>query len=217
MKILKMNSVVTLLFATLLLTSCSKVDFEGSDSLVTVTRSLANFSRVNVQTDLDVNIIQGDTQEVEIFVNDNLQNQLKTEVSNNTLNIFLEKGSYKDATFVLNITMPSLSSIQLNDRTRANVNFTTDQLEALVNDASELTLSGSSNVLVAEVKDAGILNGFSFTTEILNTVLRDASELRITCNESLNGTVYQASKLYYKGSPSIQAETKEDGEIINSN
>ena len=117
----------------------------------------------------------------------------------------------------MNIQVPVLERLQLNDNTRGIVNFTTNQLEFEVNGSSQLELQGSSEVLNTILRNAGKLDAFSFETNILNTTSRDASEIRITCNGDINGTVNQASKVYYRGSPSINAQTSDAGQIINSN
>ncbi len=197
--------------------ACDKDEFNGSDNLITITRDLSPFTSVIAQDDLDVTIVQNDEQFVEIDVNENLQNRLKTTVVNNILIISLEDGSYDNETFVVNMQMPILKRLQLDDNTRAKVNFTSNQMEFEVNDSAALTLQGTSDVLNTKVNDDGEINGFSFTTEILNTVSRDASELEITCTTELNGKVDEAATVRYRGMPVINAQTSEDSEIIDAN
>ncbi|WP_422105232.1 GIN domain-containing protein [Winogradskyella sp.] len=197
--------------------NCSNPDFEGSDTIITVTRDLSEFTKVKAQNDLDVSITQGDEQRVDVVVNDNLQNNLRTEVSNGTLNISLADGSYDNASFTVNIQIPNLERLQLNDNTRGVVNFVTEQIEFEIKGSSELELYGGAEILNTILRDAGKLHGFSFSTHVLNTISRDASELRITCIEDLNGTIAQASKVYYQGQPVVNVQTSEAGQLINSN
>ncbi len=212
------KSIFSFLLLTLIfLNGCSKDDFTGSDNIITITRDLPEFTKIDVQTSLEVNVIQSNTQIVEIMVNDNLQSRITTNVSNNTLFISLKDGSYENDTFVVNIQLPNLERLQLNDDTRGSVNFTSNQFEFEVNGSSQLSLDGSSEILNTEINDDGKISAFSFATAVLNTRSRDASELEITCSNELNGTVYEASKVSYRGTPTINAQTSEDGQIINAN
>ncbi|MDA9844191.1 DUF2807 domain-containing protein [Flavobacteriaceae bacterium] len=214
------NNILTLAFLfsfCVLFTSCSKDDFDGSDTLITITRDLPDFTRVLAENDMEVEIVYGDTQTVEITVNDNLQNQLRTNVSNNTLRISLEDGSYDNAVFKTKIQIPNFERLQLNDNTRGKVDYSASQLEFEVKGSSVLDLQGSANVITTIIRDNGEINGFSFTTDVLNTTSRDASELTITCDDEINGTVQQASEVRYRGTPSINAQTSDAGQIINAN
>ncbi|SMG49281.1 Putative auto-transporter adhesin, head GIN domain [Marivirga sericea] len=204
-------------FFCIVSTSCSEDDFVGSDTFITVVRDLPDFTKVVAQNDMEVQIVYGDIQTVEITVNDNLQNQLRTIVSNNILSLSLEDGSYDNAFFKISIQMPNFERLQLNDNTRGVVNYNATELEFEVIGSSNLELQGSANVINTIIRDDGKINGFSFTTDIVNTTSRDASELTITCNNGINGTVKQAAKIRYRGMPSINAQTSDAGQIINSN
>jgi len=192
-------------------------EFDGSDNIITVSRDFSEFVKIDAEDDLDVNIMQGNKQKVEIMVNDNLQEQLLTRVDDNTLFVGLANGSYSNETFVVNIELLNLESIRLEDNTRGVADVSTDVLELDVNDSAELMLSGSSETLNLNINDAGLLNGFSFTTNILNTTSTDASEVEITCNSELNGSVNDASELRYKGMPVVNAITSDNGKIIDAN
>jgi len=204
---------------SVLIIRCDKNDhmFVGSDTLVTITRDFSSFDRIIANDDLEVNVIQGNTQLVEIKVNENLQDQLITRVNNNTLDISLESGSYQNEKFEVNIEVPNLVRLQLNDNTKARVNYSTNELELDVNDSSALNLRGTCNILNIDNNDDGAVSGFAFTTEILNTTSDDASEIQIVCNGELNGNVSDAASVRYRGMPTINAKTSDAGQIIDAN
>lgn len=206
-----------LVFICKVLTSCSAEEFDGSDTIITVTRDLPVFNKIITEDIVEVEVIQGDIHLVEITVNDNLVNQLRTIVSNNTLRITMEDGSYDNAVFIVSIQTPDFERLQLNDKTKGTVNYDANQLEFEVGGLSVLNLQGNADLTNISIRDAGTINGFSFTTNILNATLRDATELNITCDDEMNGTVKQAAELRYRGSPTINAQTADAGQIINAN
>lgn len=208
---------IYLLLTFLLCTGCADSYFSGSNNIVSTTRELPEFTRVVASIDLDISITQNNTQLVEVIVNDNLQERILTNVSGNTLFISLIDGSYRNETFQVNIQVPSLEKIQLNDNTRAEIDFSTNQLELEVNGSSEVNLQGTSEVLYTNINDDGRINALLFITSVLNTTSRDASEIEITCSNELNGSIDQAARVSYRGMPVINARTSEDGQIININ
>lgn len=214
----KIKYSIYFLMSLFLMSSCGKNDdFLGSDELITTTRDVADFTKINVQNDMVVYVTHGNPQTVEITVNNNLQDQLFTDVSNNVLNLSLQGGSYENATFIIRVTMPTLEKIQLNDNTKGFVNATSDDLEVEIKGSSRLEIQGSSQVLNAIMKDDGRLNGFSFETTRLNTESKDASEIRITCTDIITGSVSQAAKVFYRGAPTIDTQISDAGSVVNSN
>jgi len=203
----------------IILTGCSTIDdqYTGSDNIITLTRELPAFTKIEAESCLEVNITQNKTQVLEIMVNDNLQEQITTTVANNTLFISLRDGTYRNDNFVVNIQLPTLERLELNDDTNGKVDFTADQLEFDVNDSSELSLQGASKILNANIDDDGKISAYKFIAEIVNAKVNDDSEFLITCTKELNGTVDDSSEIRYKGMPIINAQTSDDGRIINAN
>ncbi|MEO0338127.1 MAG: head GIN domain-containing protein [Bacteroidota bacterium] len=203
--------------AFIFFSGCSSDDFNGSDNIISITRSLASFDKIVAENALTVNVIEGNTQNVEIQVNENLQDQIRTQVSNGTLTISLERGSYRNATFEVYIQLPDLERLQLDDATEGEIVFDLDQLELELNGSAKLDLSGSAQTLTINNNNAGEIDGFSFTTATLNVEARDAAELEITCTNTLNGSVQNAAEVRYRGIPDVNATTSDAGKIINAN
>ncbi|MBV6645234.1 MAG: DUF2807 domain-containing protein [Cyclobacteriaceae bacterium] len=197
--------------------ACNEEEFKGSDMIILVPRELPFFSSVKASTDLDLNISLGEEQLVEIMVNDNLQDQIITRVSNNTLVISLEDGAYENATFVVDIQVPTLEKLQLNDNTRATLNFNGDELDLEGNGSSNIYIEGSARLLRTSVHDAASIFGLPLQADTVVTTSRDASLLEITCSRSLEGSVHQAAVVRYSGMPTIRVQTSEDGKVQNAN
>ena len=199
------------------LVSCGEEEFTGSGNIITVIREVEAFSSIEANNALEVKVSQGPNQLVEVTVNDNLQNQILTQVSNGTLVIALVAGSFDNATFVVNVQVPDLDRFRLNDATRATISFDTDQLDLSVNDAANLRLEGTADTLNISSDNAALVSGFSFSADVVNVTSRGASAIEITCNSELNGTVRDAARVLYKGFPEIKATTSDAGRITNSN
>lgn len=191
--------------------------YNGFDDLVMLSRELPAFNKIEASTDLVVNVSQGPVQDVQITANVNLQDRLQTVVSNNTLNISLKNGNYRNTTFIVDIQVPSLSRLEFKDHVFGELFFDGENIDLEVKDASELELYGKAKTLTINLKDAGKIHGYSFISETVNASLRDASILVISCTERLNATAKNASKIRYKGNPILNVTTSDAAKIEKVN
>lgn len=80
----------------------------------------------------------------------------------------------------------------------------TDRLDVVVGDASSLTTyGGSAPYAEVEVSDASSLNLLETEVGTMHITVKDASEASVFVTNTLEGTVQDASKLYYKGNPTL--------------
>ena len=80
----------------------------------------------------------------------------------------------------------------------------TDRLDVVVEDASSLTTyGGSAPYAEVKVSDASSLNLLETEVGTMHITVKDASEASVFVTNTLEGTVQDASKLYYKGNPTL--------------
>lgn len=163
------------------------------------------------------NVTQGPAQDIQITVNANLQDRLETEVKDKTLNISLKNGNYRNTTFIVDIQVPKLSSLEFKDHVFGELFFDGKNIDLEIRDATELELYGKAKTLNVNLKDAGKIHGYSFISATLNAQLRDASVLEITCMEKLNATAKDASRIKYKGNPILNVTTSDAAKISKVN
>ena len=109
----KLNIITLVLSIILTVFSCSKDDMlVGSNNIISEFRDVAPFSKVSSEGSFTVNIMQGSPQSLEVSANDNIMNNLKTTVSNNTLRIYVLDGSYSNTQVEVTITVPNLNALQ---------------------------------------------------------------------------------------------------------
>jgi len=211
-------SICSILFC-LLIFSCSDA-LVGSGDIITETRTVNDFTKVEVEDAFDVRIIQGDEFLVEVHADDNLIDRISTEVTNGNLNVqYNGSVNVRNATTEIFIEMPTVERIELKDAVDAKVlNFTNlPELKVVVKDAADLLLSGDADLLNIDVSDASDVEAFSFIANTCNVQVEDASDLEIFCNTLLEGRVTDASTVRYRGYPDITATTSDASEIIDAN
>ena len=207
-----------LFLAILSLASCSEnEDYRGSDNLIVISRNLPDFQNIKAEDYMIVNIIQGPVQEIQITVNENLQDNLLTEVVNNTLQISIEDGSYRNSTFIVDIQIPFINRLEFEDNIQGEMNMNVETLDLEIDGASRLDLFGQAETLNLKLADSGNVYGFNFLVDVLNAELKDAAIVEITTNDEINGSARDAAKLRYRGRPSLNISTRDAAQIIDSN
>ena len=90
----------------------------------------------------------------------------------------------------------------------------TEQMDIVVEDASHLTTyGGHAPQAEVEVSDASSLNMLETEVGVMHITVKDASEASVYVTNTLEGTVKDASELYYKGNPALNV-TCDDTSII---
>ena len=88
-------------------------------------------------------------------------------------------------------------------------------LVATVSDASQLiTFGGSAPFSMVKLQDASTLNVVQTEIREMHIDLSGASEATVNVSERIEGSVKEASTLYYKGHPQITVDCSEDSQLI---
>jgi hypothetical protein len=83
----------TLFFALMLLTAVFTA-VQAGNSKKTEIRKVKNFNTVHVSTGIDLYLIMGETEQVRVEADDDIIDDIITEVKNGTLRIYMKKGNF---------------------------------------------------------------------------------------------------------------------------
>lgn len=140
------------------------IDWErGSGNVITDTRDVSGFDRVNLSGIGDMVLEQGDSEQLEIEAEDNVIDHITTEVRDGTLYIgFDEDHIIPTETIRFNLTMRDIHGLETSGV--SNI-----QTEKINTDELEIDLSGTGNIniddLSAERLDIGVSGAGNFTAE----------------------------------------------------
>jgi hypothetical protein len=102
----------------------------GSRNVISIEQDVSDFHNLVVSQAFEVTIRQGDTPSIAIRIDDNFQQYLRVEQEGDTVSIGLDPEigfNFGSATLEADITVPSLSSVQLNGASQATlVDFVVD-------------------------------------------------------------------------------------------
>jgi len=135
-------SVISLIVISILFLGCEKSLFfiEGQGDIVTKTLTLSDFDAIQNNNSINVVINQGETQEVRVEGHQNIIDRLKLDVSDKTWKIDLLRGNYRNIELTVYITIPTLTSVNLNGSGNVEIGSFQD-LTSL-----QLEINGSGNI-----------------------------------------------------------------------
>lgn len=149
-----------IILIVLVASSCNIVRVNGEGDSVKEIFNLEQFSKVALNGSMDVNIIEGDRQRVEVIGQSNIIELLSQKVENGKWRIgFRESiiGNYDDIT--VNITIPNIETVSISGSGSIDLDGfnSIGQLAAAVSGSGDLTLQniGSVDQLAAKVSGSG--------------------------------------------------------------
>ena len=230
LKIVTMKSGLKLILGCLILlgiANCScdtRLWKSGSGNIVEQERQLKDFKGIEAGGAVEVNINQGDSQKVVVITDDNLQEDVKTEVSDNILKIYTEHHLSGFNKLKVNIIVKEIESIELTGASRlyAKGTFISGKMKINLSGASQLEMdikaieinseiSGASNLILngavgdfkLEASGASKCEGFNLTSANSDVSASGASKISITCDHELKIDASGASTINYRGNAKI--------------
>ncbi len=231
--------IMIMLLVSLLILGCGIINFKGvnlitpSDTIITETRAVADFSNINLSTFGKMNVTQGETVALTITGADNLVPLVKTSVDNGVLTIRMDeeidiRNLDKENVLTYDITVKDLAGLTvsgLGDVEMAALNTNSLNvtmsgagqvvLGQLAADALDVTLSGLGNVevagevtkLVADISGAGSLKAGDLKCQTADITIPGLGGATVWVTDTLTGDISGAGSVSYYGNPQMSVDT----------
>jgi hypothetical protein len=185
----------------------------GSGNLQTQQKNFSDFTIINLNNGLQVQITQGSSYNVSITADSNVINRVDVTQTGNVLTIGLQPGTLFDigGTLRATIMMPDLQEIDLTGGSSANVaNFAmSHDISVSASGGSTITMNGQANGLSASCSGGGGLKLSNFHVNTASVQLSGGSSATISVSDKLDANLSGGSSLTYSGNPTL-------GTIINT-
>lgn len=189
--------------------------------------SVMDFDRVEMGSGFRIEIEQSSFFEVEARGDQRNLDDLEVFVSGNTLVARFRNNANRRHTTRIEIKMPSLVGVNFNGGSYSKIEgFESDQkldlylsggslceLEAgyrkinlVLSGASKLDIEGLGDEMTAELSGASELMAFEYPVRVADVNISGASYGRVTVSDNLDAVASGASRLLYRGSPSVSSD-----------
>ena len=191
----------------------------GQGSITSESRTLANFNSINTTIFAEILLTQGPLADVVIEGQQNIIDQILTEVVNNELRITLNRCVNIAQAVKVHITIPEISKLTLTGSGDiiAQNDFDLSDLNVTLTGAGNFNLRGMSTNLDVILTGVGDVNAFDLETDVCDVRITGVGDTEVFVNNELNVTITGTGSVYYKGSPSITSSITGVGSVIDAN
>jgi Holliday junction resolvase len=226
-----------LLCAVLTLFSCFRGRrITGSGNVVTEKRQTGNFTAVNAEGVVSVEVKNGPVTEVVVEADDNLQKYIYTKVEGGELTIGIKRlNSFTNCTFKVYVTAPRLQqisnsgtgsvtsdgvlkddkSISLSSSGVGSITADVDAplVDADVSGVGSIKLSGRSKNYTASVSGAGGINSFDLLSENADADVSGVGHINLHASVKLDASVSGAGDIRYRGAAAVETSVSGVGSV----
>jgi hypothetical protein len=203
---------------------------KGNGNVVKQTREIKAFRGIEAGGAIDVTIEKGDSFIVVIETDENLQDNVKTTVSDSILRI-TTKNIRNSKKLKAYIAMPELTYVKASGATDINgvslfepgkmaifasgaadvsLSLKTDWLETTISGAADVTLNGSAGYNNITVSGAGSLNAKGLETKKADCHITSAGSADLNVTTELHGSVSNSGSYSNIGEPRLMYISRSD-------
>lgn len=177
---------------------------KGSGNVKTDVRNLSGFNEVKVQNAIEVEIAVQKDYGVTVEADDNLLQNIVTEVNGDVLEISTKAGISTRNKLKVTISMPELANLEVSGASSALVSdVKSDSLEIQASGASKIKISGTAENLKIDGSGASNIDAEFLQANDVDAEVSGASKATVSASNNLNAEANGASKLLYTGEPAI--------------
>lgn len=237
-------SKIILLTATLLMLSCGHnqitENFNPSQKSTEKVDVTADFDKIKVSQNIEIELTQGSNKIFEIVANDEARQNLEIEVEDGELSIGFKKQSmfHSNSKVKIIITTPIISSLTTSSSAKIiamntikskllslrsssgseiAISVDVDQLEITASSGSSIEVKGISNNVAATSSSGSSIEAASLSSGDAVVKTSSGSSIELGIIKSLDATSSSGSSIEYKGNPQIVQQKVTSGSSISKN
>ncbi len=194
------------LLTTLALTGCSnQTTYTGNDVDLEKTFTYKDFTSVEISRTIEYHITQGNDYDVVASFPQNLSANLKISQTGQILKVTLKNGAYADAKFVIRITMPILTRLELSGTTVGEVTGfnSSNDFTLKMDGTNTCSLNGSVRHADMQIFGTNLVYAADFRTQTSDINMTGSSMATVNVIDTLNVNIKDLCTLKYIGNPKL--------------
>ena len=181
-------------------TGCNGI--QGSGDLVTETRDLDEFTRIEAKGSTDIFVTVGDEQKVTVTFDDNLVDFIVTDVRRKTLEVYCEESYSSRRPCRVEITVPSLESVRLSGSGDMEIyDLQGEMFEYTISGSGDLRMDGEIDELDIRVSGSGDVDARDLKAKDAYVKVSGSGDVKVYTSESFEGRVSGSGDINVYGNP----------------
>ena len=206
----------------------------GTGPLVTDNRRLTPIDEVTLDAGVDLVLVQGDQQSVNVSAQSEVQPLLLTEVDNGKLTIEVEGNVDMDAGTNVELVIANLERLRVNGSGNVSVrgfrgdklkldsdgsgniaasDLDYDDLELATSGSGDIDLAGRADDVTIQLSASGDVDAYDLTAKNAEVTSKGSGDVRITVSSQLDAEVKGSGSIYYRGNPELKIKDEGSGSV----
>ena len=228
------NPAFILIAFAFIATSCDDDCVSGSGPIVSREIELDEFNSFTLQGSAEVEVRRGDIQEVIVEGQDNILNQINTDIRGGHWDVFTEGCIRNHRGLKIYITVPELKmigltgsgsvetydtfegdemSVVLSGSGRLEVVVTTAELYTTITGSGKVEVDGYAELADLNITGSGTYEGFGLETSSTHVDISGSGDAKVSVNDLLQVRITGSGNVYYRGNPAVETDITGSGEV----
>lgn len=235
----QINKISLFLIAIILgTTSCINAQFsgeKGNGNVVKQDREIGHFTAISAGTGLDVFVVQGDKESVTVEADENLHDNIITEVRGGRLVVKIEDRIRRAKAMSVFITLVNINEIKISSgcdfQTQstikakeldievssgadADLDIHADKLSCSVSSGADADLWGTANYFYAKASSGSDLDAHKLTAKICKAKASSGADVSVNATEEIDASASSGGDVSYYGNPTkVDVNTSSGGDV----
>ena len=219
-------------------TSCVNAQFsgeKGNGNVVKQDREIGHFTAISAGTGLNVFVVQGETEAVTVETDENLQDNIITEVRGDKLVVKVEDRIRKAKAMSVYITLVDVNKIhissgcdfetkstikvknldiEVSSGADADLDIQVDELSCSVSSGADADLWGTANYFDAKASSGSDLDAHKLIAKICKAKASSGADVTVNTTEEIDASASSGGKVSYYGNPTkVDVKTSSGGDV----
>lgn len=233
-----MRNALSILLIFLLFVSCSNSEsVKGNGNTITVSRSTENFDGVSLMGSMNVQLIRGAENAVQITADENIISYIETTVEDGTLKIKYSDGIHINTggEVTVKVTLPTLQEAEITgsgdikSETRLtgteeielkvtgsgtlSLELDAPAVEATITGSGNMQLSGQTRDIQCSSKGSGKIDAMELKSENATVKTYGSGDVNVYASVKLDATINGSGTIRYKGGASANSKIHGSGTV----
>ena len=194
---------------------------DGSGELVTDTLNFDNFTGVDLRCPGKVFLTQGDSYEVVVETQENIQDEIEVELDNDVLEIEIDE-CIVDYTLRVYITMPEVDylkvagsgemvsenelegefiELRISGSGELDLGLSYEEVKGKISGSGDMLLEGTTEIFDFKISGSGDLSAFDLEAEQVFVTISGSGDAEVFASDLLDVKISGSGNVIYDGSP----------------
>lgn len=207
---LRQPSGIGLLVAALLLAGCTR----GEGPVLTQSRNLEPFSRVEVGSGIHLAIRFGPAEPIVVHAQANIQDKVRTGVRNGVLQVEANGDIVVADPVVIDVVIPALEAVSLSGGAQVDVTgLAAEAMDIALSGGARATMTGAAGSLTLTARGGSAASLEGLATETVSVDLDGGSSAEVTATGVVSGSASGGAQLHVSGGGSVSVDTSGGAEV----